>query len=569
MRLKHFSAALTFLALSLLLVSCTYVTFDGGDAGVFTSTSFAPSPPENMTLDGYIFDGWYYDTEYKNAYNLGDKLSNNITLYAKWIPKEYTVKFVLTSSAATDDTELLTQKVKHGEKAQIPYIEHKAFKQTAVSGWFLDESHVTKWDPDSPVTGDLTVYYTWGEYEQSVYFTAPVVYIQTYDNKKITSTEKYLSCNVSIGNTDESPLSNVSAKIRGRGNTTWHTISDKKAYRVKFDKKTDLFGMGKEKDYLLIANYIDYTLMRNDLVYQTATELGLEYTTKTEWVHLYLNGKYEGVYMLCEQTETGKHRVNIGKDDEPGNSEKSGDEIGFLLEVDGAGDYEDNRYFKFKTIRTKEKIYAWRDHFTVNIKSPDGEYITNEQYEYIKEYVTKVNRAICLRDWKTFCEMCDVDSFVNSFIINQISFSVDMGWAFFLYKPSGEKLHYGPAWDYDQSFGNSTHGGTVYNSWRSGEENMWFTWLCEMEQFRDAVKKRWNEVYEDTILSMDKRITEMYNRYKGDAHMNFIRWDIIGEEYWRSPKAITELETYEENVSYLREWLQKRISYMNSEISKW
>ena len=399
---------------------------------------------------------------------------------------------------------------------------------------------------------------------------APRFYIETEGHKKIDSTERYVECNVNIRNTDVSVITDAPARVRGRGNTTWTTISDKKAYRVKFDKKTDLFGMGREKDYVLLSNYRDYTLMRNDLVFRTARKMELAYTSEAEWVHLYLNGKYEGLYLLCEQTETGENRVNIGKDDADGATERTGEQTGFLLEIDGAGDYEDNQFFKFKPVRTADATYAWRNHFTVTIKSPGGEYITDEQYDYIKEYMTEVNRSIALRDWKTFCELCDVDSFVDSFIINELSYSVDMGWAFFLYKPAGEKLHYGPVWDYDQGFGSSDLGGITYDSWYSGEENVWFTWLLNSSNFKAEVCRRYNEIYDSVIMGMDDEITAMYDAYIDDINVNYVRWDrAIGYPCWRLPNEIVKLKTYDGNVKYLRTWLQKRINWMTDEINGW
>lgn len=549
-----------------ILSSCeafAQVTYDAGEAGVFKKA------PNDLLLDGYSFGGWFYDTEYRSPYSEADRTNGNITVYAKWIPNSYSVVFKIDRTVNCDDESLVSQTVYHGEKADVPYLS-KENSDLSVVGWYLDEELTEEWISSSPITEDTVIYPKWGGYYDSIYFNAPKIYIQTENSQKIVSKEEYINCSVSITNSDETSLKNAEARIRGRGNTTWSVISDKKPYRLKFNKKTDLFGMGKEKDYLLIANYIDMTLMRNDLVYDTATKLGLDYTTETEWVHLFLNGSYEGLYLLCEQTETGKHRVNIGKDDEEGHENKSGDEIGFLIEFDGAGDYGDDRFFKLPAVRTALGVRQWRSNYTINIKSPDGEHITDAQYEYIKDYVTKVNHAIAIRDYSTLCELVDIDSLINYFIVTEISYAVDMGWAFYLYKPAGEKLYFGPVWDYDQAFGSSNYGGETYESWYSGEENLWFTWLLESKLFRNDVKKRWEEVYEDTVLKMNDRISYLYTMYKYDAKANFIRWDkAIGYPYWRSPEKIVALKTYDANVLYLRKWLKNRIEWMNETIEAW
>ena len=477
--------------------------------------------------------------------------------------------FVTDPTVKTSDETLLTQSVSYNDTVKLPYLYDIEKRKGAVIGFYLDAELTEKWNPETPVTQDLTIYPAWGEYYDSAYFNAPKMYLNTEGEAPIVSKETYLPCTVEITDAGAHSIEAKTAGVRGRGNTTWFQLSDKKAYRVKFDKKINLFGMGKEKDYLLIANAMDYTLMRNDLVCYTARALGLEYTTETEWIHLFLNGEYNGLYLLCEQTETGKYRVDIGKDDEEGNELKSGEEMGFLLEMDMAADHGGDRYFKFKRIRTTEGFRSWREKMICRVVSPDGDYITDEQFDYIKEYMTEVNFAFATRDFQKLSSIVDIDSLIDFYIVNQVSFSLDMGWAFYMYKPAGEKLHFGPVWDFDKSFGNMNDGGEEYDSFKAGEENLWFTWITESSQFKKAVAKRWNEVYSDIILKIDNRVYELYNKYIYDVKANFIRWDTIGDEYWRSPKSIEKLKTYNGQVRYLLDWLEDRVVWMNETISAW
>ena len=97
--------------------------------------------------------------------------------------------------------------------------------------------------------------------------------------------------------------------IRGRGNTTWS--NDKKPYKLKLDKKADLLGMGKNKHWVLLANALDESLLRNKLTYYMGEQLGLAYTPKSMPVDVVMNGEYLGSYFLCEQVRIDKSRVDI------------------------------------------------------------------------------------------------------------------------------------------------------------------------------------------------------------------------------------------------------------------
>lgn len=117
---------------------------------------------------------------------------------------------------------------------------------------------------------------------------------------------EYTKVNISIDGT------NNEGKIKIRGNSTmW---ADKKAYKINFDKKQDILGMGKAKKWVLLANAYDKTLMRNKLIFDFGSSLNFEYTPKSKYVDLYINGVYRGNYLLIEPIEVNKNRLNINTD---------------------------------------------------------------------------------------------------------------------------------------------------------------------------------------------------------------------------------------------------------------
>ena len=95
--------------------------------------------------------------------------------------------------------------------------------------------------------------------------------------------------------------------LHTRGNSSFSY--DKKPYGFKLSEKADLLGMGKAKKWVLVANYIDGTLIRNTITLKLAQAVGLPYTPQGRAVDLYLNGSYKGSYLLCEKVQVGENRV--------------------------------------------------------------------------------------------------------------------------------------------------------------------------------------------------------------------------------------------------------------------
>jgi spore coat protein CotH len=76
-----------------------------------------------------------------------------------------------------------------------------------------------------------------------------------------------------------------------------------------------MLGLPKDKDWALIANYADKTLMKNYLVYNLSANLGAYYSPRCEFAELFLNGEYLGVYLLTETIKIAKNRINIPKNE--------------------------------------------------------------------------------------------------------------------------------------------------------------------------------------------------------------------------------------------------------------
>ncbi|MDR1899929.1 MAG: CotH kinase family protein, partial [Treponema sp.] len=149
----------------------------------------------------------------------------------------------------------------------------------------------------------------------------PVMRIRTGNGRAVTGKTEYVSALIEITDPDgggDNPAR--PAAIRGRGNTSWD--APKKPYRIKFDKKTSLFGRPAAKSWVLLANYQDTTLFLNSTAFELGKLFNLPFTPHYDHVELVLNGRYEGSYVLTNQIQAGTGRVDIDKD------------RGFLVELD-------------------------------------------------------------------------------------------------------------------------------------------------------------------------------------------------------------------------------------------
>ncbi len=386
----------------------------------------------------------------------------------------------------------------------------------------------------------------------------PILEINTASGKDITSRNTYVDAEMILDG-ETYPLT-----VRGRGNTSWHTFP-KKAYRIKLDDKAKLCGMSSNRDWVLIANYVDPSLIRNHIASDIAHKLdGLEFTPSYVSCDLYINGKYYGIYSLGEKIEEAKNKVNLG--DPVTDADGNVTDFGFLCEL--GWDYFSTNivgkdYFSLDYIRY------------VYIKEPTIEKKNNATYKYIYNYIKATEDAIVAGEgWE---EYIDLDSWVDWFIVNEFCNNTEsaMHRSFFMYKPVGGKLTAGPIWDYDLAFGNSTGDLSKYDrGWVAVDSTYgdlyqnWFYFLLRDDDFVDAVKARWKEIgetlYETALESLDRNASAIENAVDN----NFEVWDeVLGHRVLLS-RTSRLYKTWDEQLDYIRGYLKTRYSFMNERLSR-
>ena len=381
-------------------------------------------------------------------------------------------------------------------------------------------------------------------------YELPVMEIYTQDNAPIISKDEYVNCNVSVSNAlYKYCFDSLSGKIKGRGNSTWNMA--KKPYKLKFDKKIDLFGNGKAKTWTLIANYCDKSMIRNYIAYSMGELLESDYVTSTQFIDLFLNGEYLGVYLVCEQNEVGENRVEIDESYTDVNT-------GYLLELDRKIVEEGVEGFDWFSLNT----------FPYAIKSPDTEDVqyTSEFLIYINEYLNNSFNSILSKNYEDVKNYIDVDSFAKTYIVHELMNMLDVDYSsFYLVKDKDGKLKAGPLWDFDISSGNYnynfTNPATSYSVLWAKQRNPWYNKLLEIEEFRNLVC----DYLKDNYIKICKLLNNILNEtddFKNSFERNFIKWDILEKYVWPNSEELVEIHTWMGQVEWLMDWLHKSLDYV-------
>jgi len=379
--------------------------------------------------------------------------------------------------------------------------------------------------------------------------TFPFVYIDVDNGQEILSKEEYLPCSVRITNTDDEWVldgeNTQTANVKGRGNSSW--AMPKKSYKLKFESKINLFGFGKAKKYNLIANYCDKSLSRNLMAYELARTIGLSETSSTQPVNLMVNNEYYGVYLLCEQNEIGKSRVNIESDLAKVNT-------GYLLEIDA---------------RANQEGVLGVDYFTIDginyvLKDPesDDEGFTTEHFSFIQSYVQNCYNALN-GSYEGVLDLIDVQSFAKCYLIHELFNTVDVGYSsFYIYK-KGAKLYAGPVWDFDVSSGNCNYNAAANatNYMQAKIANVWYNKLTVFQDFKAIVKDLINDYY-DIINEKIDDVVAYQMEYEDNNIANFEVWQIMGRYVWPNPIEIFDISTFSGQLEYLQNWLKAKLDYM-------
>lgn len=344
--------------------------------------------------------------------------------------------------------------------------------------------------------------------------------------------------------------------------------------------KLPIAQFGPESDWVLNASYNDRTFLRDVLAQQLASQFGLQHS-KTRYVEVILNDAYQGIYVLMEKIKQGGNRLDIA-DLTP--TDNAGDAVtgGYLVKIDKtSGAVSRNWNSAYVSGKGTEKSFF-------QIEYPKSENITNQQFTYIKNYVNAFEKSLQeeqpLKASTTYRSMMDMPSFVNYFLLNELSRNVDgyrLSTYFYKDKDSkGGKLTMGPAWDYNLSFGNADYydgylpQGWVYNKLELTEGTpdyfqtpFWWGKLMKDSVFVNSVKRRWSSLRKTTLTpqAIFKFMDSTTVALKDPMQRNFGRFPLYGKKVW--PNYYVGNNANEE-LFWMENWISARITWLDAAIAR-
>ena len=402
--------------------------------------------------------------------------------------------------------------------------------------------------------------------EISAKYDLPIIHVSTENEREVLSKESYVNCIVEIFNCDEEYVMDAtSAGIRVRGNASAfygdvEQIRENGApYRIKFTKKQSVLGLNdsaKCKSWVLLRTY--EAGVRDYLAFELAKAInnGDYFSSDSCFVELYLNEKFMGLYLLCEQSQENPNRVAINECDEG----YTGTDIGYLVELDN---YAFSEPWWFILNYNKESITDVYGETRVPIKyyySVKNDIYSDEQLKFIERYfevayeipmrAIKYGEYYRLNDDMTLTlaqdefasaydcisQVLNIDSFVDMYLAHEITNNQDVGGGSFyfavdfgsisLYKT----LTCVAPWDFDWAYADyhsKADGGLYVAKFKDDyfvdnfgdRSNPWLILLYSADWFQELVKEKWAERYPYIIETLED-VRNTVDTYSADFNLS-------------------------------------------------
>lgn len=371
------------------------------------------------------------------------------------------------------------------------------------------------------------------------YAGIPRIVIETEHNQAINNCETEIPARLQIWG-EYGPESDIlKLTIRGRGNSSWTGVP-KKSYKIEFIDKQSLFGMPKDRDWALIANHYDATLIRNHIANYMSRISSTPYTPKNLFVELFLNAEYKGTYQLFETLKISRKRINIGKDN-------------FLLEVDNHPKSKDIS-FNVNHLSNTVKIHS------SSISKKDS------NYNYIQKAINDIDSvlfsSVFLDNEKGYKKYIDIDALVEWYVITEITKNASSHANWYMTYERNGKLKMGPFWDYDLAFGNTLWGidaNKISGFWM--DTIPWFAQFIQDSIFRKKAAQRFDYFFEhkDFILVEISKTSQML---KQTIINNERLWNVLNCQSCSSSDIQKE---YDKHVSNMEKWFIRRLDWLKQQ----
>ena len=364
--------------------------------------------------------------------------------------------------------------------------------------------------------------------------------------------------------------------VSGRGNSSWKM--SKRPYNVNLTEKQSILGMSACRKLCLLSNSFDTTNLLDRISSRIALELGMRDTPEGEFVNLYLNGQYNGLYYLSQRPRTGGS-VHIDKLDNrilEANGLETYTEVPGLIALHQEGDRQKKWAYEWpnepkdntggyllQQYSRYEGVGSWFStvHRRFRIMSPS--YPTVGQVNYISDYILSVERAIYSEDGKDpqsgkhYSKYLDIASWQDMYLLEEYFVEWDAERrSFYIIKDRKNPLLYcGPMWDFDHSAGTMLYGTypetAVSTLLLRDNRHGWLDRLLSHEEFEEELHDRWRERFSPAIHNfLDKQMEKEIAAIESAAYMNNIR-------------RMNDID-YRKDTDRLTTWLQRRAAFLDS-----
>jgi len=343
------------------------------------------------------------------------------------------------------------------------------------------------------------------------------------------------------------------------------------------DLDVSLFGMPTESDWVLLSNYNDRSLVRNQLAFHLARGMG-QYAPRTQLCEVLLDSMYRGIYVFGEKIKRDAGRVDIAK---LTGDENTGDDVtgGYILTQnlwDGNG-FQSN--------------YSPIDHpdlpvyFLYDYPGPDT--ITVPQQDYIAAFVDSLETALYAPDFADalngYRRYLDVPSFINYFLVNEVARNADgFKKSVFFHKDknsNGGRLKAGPVWDFDWAWkdiwgcvtSESTDGSgwahQVNDCFQDNYSTGWYIRMLQDSSFASELRCTY-EQYRATVLdtaTINQYIDSVGSVVQHAQARHFQKWPILGVVVG-APEVNPVATTYAAELDTLKAWIAERLAWLDANI---
>ena len=389
------------------------------------------------------------------------------------------------------------------------------------------------------------------------------------DNEMIKGTLKIIDNKDERNHIDDSPSIKTDINVRYRGASS--RSFDKKGLLIHtLDKKGEkknvsLLGMDKHSDWVLNGPYLDKTLMRNYMWYNISGEI-MEYSPNVRFCEVFVNGEYNGVYVLIEKIAVGEDsRLNLK------GVQKNSNKTGYILRLDRGGEtpLENIDTFTNYSLRVPKQMHKSG---VFDIVYPGKKTLTPEVNEYIENDFSNFEKSLYSYDYNEknygYSNYIDVDNFVDYMIINEFTCNYDaLNFSTYIYKDIGGKYKL-VVWDFNSACDYYEKSSAEPFDFRF-QDGIWYFMLLKDEKFTERVISRYKYLRKN-ILSNEYLLSYIddVSAYLGDAvNRNYEKWGYsFDEKYdYLTPKE-RNVRSYDEAINQLKDFIVKRGAWLDKNI---